>query len=402
MTYSVNNRWQLLRLPHFRRYALACLLSTFASGFNYVAMTWLVVTHQTSVQAIAILMTCFWLPTAIFGPAGGVMIDRFSRKWTIFWSNVLRALALIIFSYYLQGDFIVNDIYIVSLVLGSIFSLYGPAMMAFVREIVPEHDLLSANSVIDIAYEVGNVVGMGSSGVLIALLSVNTVFIINAGFFFIAGLILLCVQTHYPYISDSVREHSVWKNFKQGLRYILNDRNLMVIYTLQLLIAVEMLTAPVLLAPYAKGVLHANATQFGDIEAALSIGVIIGGLFVPWMANRMGFMRTLFLMIFVLGVSFLLFSFNYSITLAEVLYFLIGFGVAVWPLILTKAQSMTDIAYQGRVQASFNGISSMLILVVYWLIALSSHYIPLHDLYVIQVIFSVIALYLLWVYRKAE
>ena len=392
-----SRRLQLLAIPAFRWYVISCLLATFGGGLSYIAMSWLILKANDSVSAIAILMLCFWGPNVVLGPLLGVVADRYSRKWLMVASNGIRALLLMGFGVTLHYHLSAHLIYALMALLGVCFSIYLPAAIALVREIIPEEDLLYANSTVDIAYEVGNVVGMGSAGLFIALFSMPTAILINGIIFVSCTLTLMMVRVKS---APLLAGFNIYNDFKEGFRYLLERPKLIIIYCVQMLILVGFMTTPVLLAPFARNALHANVLQFGRIDAALSVGVVVGGLFIPWVANRWGLIRTLVCMCLALSVFFLAFAVNRTITGAEVLYFFIGAGLSVWPLIVTQAQNVTHLDFQARVQSIFNSVSGVLILVIYLLVGVSSHFISTGSLYGFEVLVSLAAVYLLWRNRR--
>lgn len=392
----------LIHNPSFRWYAISCLLSTFGGGLSYVAMSWLILQANNSVTAIAILMLCFWVPIVLFGPFFGAISDRYSRKWLMVLSNAIRAIFLIAFGVYLHSHLSEGLIYALMVILGTCFSIYMPAAIALIREIVPQKDLLYANSTIDIAYELGNVVGMGSAGVFIAVFSATTAILINGVIFIFCTLAMFMVRVKAAKMKEPAGKsitRQIFYDFQSGINYLLRSPKLMIIYWVQMLIVVGFMTTPVLVVPFAKNVLHANVSEFGKIEAALSVGVVIGGICIPWIAKGLGLLRSLIVMCLSLAVCFVLFSLNRNILLAGILYLCVGFGLSVWPLIVTQAQNLTNIDYQARVQSVFSSISGVLILAMYLVVSLSSHFISISLLYGFNVAFSLLAAFLLWYYR---
>ena len=398
--FYFKKRFQLLALPSFRWYLINCLLGTFGGGLSYVAMSWLILQADNSVSAVAILMLCFWVPNVIFGPFLGVIADRYSRKWLIILANGVRAVTLIGFGGYLQYHLDVTVMYALMAVLGVCFSMYFPAAIALIRQIVTEEDLLYANSTIDIAYELGNVVGMGVAGLLIALFSTATVIFMSGVLFAFCAVSMIFVKIKVTTLLKENMTYHLLDDFKLGLNYLFTNSRLLIIYSVQLLILVGFMTTPILLAPFSKNVLHANVVQFGYIDAALSVGVVVGGLFIPVAAMRLGLIRILVYMCLALAVFFVLFSINRSITGAEVLYFLIGVGLSVWPLIVTRAQHVTHIDFQARVQSVFNSLSGVLIIIIYFLVDMGSHFVSVDILYLFEVIMTLFAALLLWRYRS--
>jgi DHA3 family macrolide efflux protein-like MFS transporter len=390
-------RLALLKLPVFRNYLASCALATTGGGLTYIALIWLVLQDKNSVGSVAMVMLCFWLPGVILGPFMGVIVDRIqSRNLLLVFSNWTRALVLVIFGVLFYYHQTLIDIYVLGLILGTFFSIYIPAAFRLTREIIPESQLLYANATIDMVFEVGNMVGMGLAGLLISLTHAAGTLLINAALFIISGALLFFVRVDKSkHQTVENRPFSLWADFKAGLTYITSVRTVLLLYTIQLIIFIEFLTAPVLLAPYAKNILHADATQFGNIEMMLSIGAIVGGIFLAWVAESFGLIRSMLVITVILGLSYIFFSHNQNIWLAEALYFAIGVCFATWPLIITKAQAATEINFQGRVQSCFNSISGLVMILIYLAIKLGSQYISIQALYSLEVVFTVIAFVLL-------
>ena len=402
MVYS-RKRLALLSQSSFCWYVTSCLLATLGAGLSYVTLSWLILELDDSLPALSVAMLCFWIPTVFLGPFFGVIADRYSHKWLIISGNAIRGLVLILFGWYFQDLLSAHLIYLLMMFLGIGFSIYLPATIALIREIVIAQDLLYANSTIDIAYEIGNVVGMGLSGFFITWLSISTTILITGIIFIFSTLAIIRVHPH-PHLQKrrkiKVSYRFIFGDFTVGLTYLKLNTKLIVIYFVQLFILVAFMTAGVLLAPFAKNVLHATVTQFGRIDAALSIGVVVGGIFLPWAVDRWKFIPTLLMLSLGLCLLFSWFGLNRSIFGAEILYLFIGVCLAIWPLIVTKSQHLTEFNFQARMQSVFNSISGIIILLIYLFIDIGSCYISVQWLYTFEAFLAFIALYLLWRYRE--
>jgi len=387
----------------FSSYIASCILATIGGGFTYVALTWTVVSLHASVYAVAIMMLMFWLPGVLFGPFIGVMIDRVSRKTLLGFSNATRAIALVLLGFLVMRIHSLALLYCFSFIFGFFFSVYLPAAMTFVREVVPEDQLLYGNATIDMAYEVGNVIGMGMAGAVIAMTSLSLAYFINAICLLTAAVIMFAIPKRHiaAMKSENKKVKDFFKDLNAGLRYLKENRSLCLVYTIQLMLTVLFMSAPVLLAPFAKQVLHLQVDQFGHIEAALSVGVILGGLILPWIALRLSLFNTLIVSITILGIGFVLFGYNHDYAMAEGLYFVIGIALASWPLILTKTQEMTAMEFQGRVMATFNSLMGLCILLMYGFVSVCSRIVSIRHLYWVEFGIAVIAIGLL-MYKKRE
>ena len=170
--------------------------------------------------------------------------------------------------------------------VGISFSAFFSSVYGFMRELVPAKDLMYANSMIDMIYETGNLIGMGSAGLLIAWTSTETAIFINGIAFLIATVTMIIIPKKVLIHGGkkSIQKIRIIKDFHDGLLYLWNRKKLMSIYTIQLLIFITYLTTPLLLVPFSKDILNATVEQFGIIEAFASIGIVIGGIFLPWLA----------------------------------------------------------------------------------------------------------------------
>lgn len=397
-------RIQLLKRPAFLSYMIGIFAAAFGNGMGYIAMSWIVVTRHSDVSAIAILMACFWGPNVFLGPFMGVLADRLSRKLIMLISNFVRAAIFIIFSFYLRSHFNVSAVYAMMFCIGISFSAFFSCVFGFMRELVPEKELMYANSTIDIVYEAGNMIGMGLAGLLIAWTSEQTAILINGVAFIIATASMFFIpKAELLHAGERIiQKIKLFQDFQDGLIYLFKNKKLIILYVIQLLIFMTFLTTPLLLVPFSKTVLQTTVGEFGMIEACASIGIVVGGLLMPWIAERFGFWRVLLFFSIVLCAVFVVFGYNRLIPIAAILYFAIGFSGAIWPLIITKAQSLTENSFQGRVQSTFNSVSGAMMLIFYFTVGWVGNYFSVKNLYWIEVIITLLAIYFLIRVKKTE
>jgi MFS transporter, DHA3 family, macrolide efflux protein len=374
-------RLQLFSNQSFRNLTASCLCANLGYGLSYVVMAWLVLQPTGAVSSVAILMICFWAPLVFLGPLAGVLCDRYSRKTIIVAGNAIRVIAIAGFVLLMDRYFSNFSLYILAAIIGIGTCFAGPPTWALVRDVVPEKDLLNANVIVDIAYEMGNVIGMGCGGLLLAVLSTKGILSLNAVWFFLAASAIYGMS-HTP---TPVEKHTnFFEDFHEGVLYLFGNRNLCILYTVQLLLMVGFMTAPILLAPFAKNVMQATVTQFGWLEAALSVGIVLGGVVNPFLADVFGVYRTIFCQVVLLSISFFAFSYVTDFWIGFGLYFVIGFCESTWPLMMTKAQEITDINYQGRVFSTFLSLSGLAVLAIYFLAYFAGDAISLQKMYWIE------------------
>ncbi|WP_160116166.1 MFS transporter [Legionella busanensis] len=386
-------QYRLLRQKSLRQYTLSCMLAMFGNGLTYIIMVWVLMHFDASVVSTAILMTCFWLPNVLFGCLCGVLADRWDKQYLLIAVNAARTICL--FGFALLGNEYETPlaIYILAAVLGTLLAAYVPAAMSFVRELVSSKDLLYGNALADMAYEVGAVAGMGCAGFILALSSFTTCFMINALCYLLATLILIKIKLPQR-VRKTMSNQSFNSQFVQGWRYIKIRPILLLVYLTQGLFFISYMTAPVLLAPYAKNVLHSSVSQFGWLESGLSLGIILGGFIAPYCASYFSVFKVIIGQIILGILGFYLFSHTLDNNWAIFYHFLIGFSFSSWALITTFAQEMTDIDYQGRVQSLFNSFSGVVIILFYYLLSQWKD-LPITNLYFGEIGLLLLAIFIL-------
>ena len=375
-TEYLHKRWLLLHLPGVFRYLCSCLLSTMGGGLSYIALTWLILQYQNSLSSLITAMLFFWVPSIIMTPWAGVWVDRYDRKRLYTLTSCCRGLAFIILGVLISHTHQLWYCYTLSIINGATFPLYGPITSSLIREIVDKKSLLYANPTIDSAYEIGNLLGMGLLAAIVLSIASSPSAIIFAGILLMgAGLLAHGIRrpqlkSAAAFAEKSVEQmprHSFWRECQQGLDFIKSARHITLLYSIQAITMLAWMVTPALLAPYARNILHSTARQFGWIEASLSIGCVLGAVFIPLAQQKIGFKATSTFAVSAISIGLICFSNNHHIAQAYLLNFIIGIGLSFWSLILTAAQHVTPLELQGRAQAAFNTLTSIAVVIIYLL-----------------------------------
>lgn len=385
-----------------RWFAANGIFANFSNGLTYLTMAWILLNTHNSISSLAALMICFWAPTVLLGPLCGVIADRYSRRWILIISTTLRGLLLVGAPLLIHRELSSMEIYSMAVLLSILGNLYGPASYTYIREITPAKQMFHANAIVAMSYEIGNIVGMGSAGLLLALNSSRISIAISGVLFLLATVCLLLMKPEKiekQTLPVQIREN-FWQSLRSGIRYLAGHKNLCVLYCVQLILMVIFLTTPIILAPFAKNILNATSSQFGMIQACLSAGVIIGGIVAPTLAEIWKFKTVILTKTTALVALLLMFALNSHICIAYIIAFLLGLTLASWTLIITKAQLHTHVEFLSRVQAAFNSLAAVFILLVYLLLNTAGDLAPLAWLYAAQALFLAGGVILLWKNRK--
>jgi len=122
-------------------------VSLLGDGVYLVAVAWQVDELSNVPTALSVVGVAWTVPMAVFLLAGGVVSDRFDRRWVMIGADALRALAVTTIGLLsVTGAVELWHIVTLAALFGTGEAFFGPAFSAIVPQIVPRHLLVEANS----------------------------------------------------------------------------------------------------------------------------------------------------------------------------------------------------------------------------------------------------------------
>ena len=231
----------VLRNTAFLRLWIAQLLSQTANNMVNFALLMRVqeiirihdVTQANTASSLVIL--AFSLPAVLFGPIAGVMADRFNRKHVMFATNILRAVAMLLFlgirpQWHVET--ILAATYAVTFIFGVAGQFFAPAQGAMIPALVPRENLVPANALFNLTFTASQLLGFAILGpLLVKVIGVDSVFALTLAIFVVCALIVLSLPS--PSIvrkmanGDQHPMLRLWLDVKEGLVFIAGDPVLM-------------------------------------------------------------------------------------------------------------------------------------------------------------------------------
>ena len=144
------------------------LISLFGDRLNQLALVAVVAISTGSALATGLVFFAATLPNLLLSPIAGTFVDRWDHKEVMVVSDILRAAIVLI----LPVAAITNIVLVYPLIflVTSISVFFRPARVAILPRIVPEQDLLSANSALWVGETIADVIGYPLAGLFVALL----------------------------------------------------------------------------------------------------------------------------------------------------------------------------------------------------------------------------------------
>ena len=272
----------MLRLLRQRDFALLITgqaVSEVGDGIFAVALAWRVYQSYSNPAALSVVGIAFFVPRLLMTIVGGVVSDRFERRWTMIAADSGRALAVGLLAIVsVGGQAELGAIATLVAIQGIAGSLFGPSESALLPQLVPTADLGRANSLRTVISPLANAVaGPALGGAVTALAGTQMAFWIDSGTYVVSVLTLLLMNR---YVATKGRSHrSVFHEAKDGFSYV-TSRPWLWGPILTASVAQFLYAGPQQsLVPYmVKFELHSSAGALGIVLACGGLGTVAAGL----------------------------------------------------------------------------------------------------------------------------
>ena len=133
------------------------LISLFGDRLNQLALVAVVAISTGSALATGLVFFAATLPNLLLSPIAGTFVDRWDHKEVMVVSDILRGGIVLILPIAAVTNIVL--VYPLIFLVTSISVFFRPARVAILPQIVPDEDLLSANSALWVAETIADVIG---------------------------------------------------------------------------------------------------------------------------------------------------------------------------------------------------------------------------------------------------
>jgi dTMP kinase len=288
----------LLRHGSFSRLWRAMLVSSLGDWVGFLAVTSLVVGRSGRNPAVAVagVMVARLLPSIVFGPFAGVLVDRFDRKRLMVTADIARGTA------YASMPFVPNlaGIYVLSFVIECFSLVWTPSRDASLPNLVPRRQLANA-STLGLATTYGTLPLAGL--VFTALAGVSTalspvvpylarhgealaLWVEGLAFAFSAYMISgLSIPASKVRSTGKLHPGQAFEDLREGVRF-LRDHPFARAMTIGIVLAFTGVGSVMGLGPvFARRTIDSGAAGWGVLVTAVGIGLVIGMGSLRWLSK---------------------------------------------------------------------------------------------------------------------
>jgi len=332
------------------------LISLFGDRLNQLALVAVVAISTGSALATGLVFFAATLPNLLLSPIAGTFVDRWDHKEVMVVSDILRGAIVLVLPIAAVTNILL--VYPLIFLVTSISIFFRPARIAVIPRIVPERDLLSANSALWVGETIADVVGYPLAGLFVALLgtAVPLAFWVDAATYLASAALLATIAI--PRVArpatDEGRQPGFSDELKAGWRF-LRTETVLLANTLQGTVGQFALGLSIALTPtFVQTTFTSSAfpwqASYGFLETGLGVGNLIGGFAVGLVGARFAKGRMVIGGYAIWGVF--LFAFAISNQLALAIGLMFGMGVANMVFVIpsqTLFQERTPPSLMGRV-----------------------------------------------------
>ncbi|WP_336824165.1 MFS transporter [Sporosarcina sp. USHLN248] len=372
-------------------------LSSFGMQMYSIAIPLLIYDLSRSALSMSIMRAIEFFPNIILGLIAGVLVDRMNRKRMMVWTSFIQALSMFVVILLMNTNQIeIWHLYMVGFVLSSAGYTFGNANHSVIPQIVSKDQLTSANAKMSLVDTLIRMVGPGIAGMLIAVFSYGSTFII---YFFCLILLLICIQfIKVPSLNKNKGSASIWADLKEGIDELFRNKILLTPTITILFINFASSLVIGVLVFFAADELGATSQQIGFMFTISAIGGAIGSAVIGKIRKRFGrgVIYTYSLLFDVMAMLMLIFAQTwwtigislsirtFSTTLSNIVYF-------------TIRQEFTPNHLLGRVAGTSSMLMKLTLPLGLFLSGLWAEWLPIRILFLISMcIFSLLFIRLLF------
>ena len=328
-----SHAWRALRHRNFRLFFTGQSISLIGTWMTRVATSWLVYRLTGSALLLGTVSFAGQIPTFLFAPFAGVLVDRVNRRKLLVWTQVLAGIqSLALAALTLARIITIHEIIVLSIFQGLINAFDMPGRQSFLVQMVSgdtgkpdKQDLSNAIALNSSIVNVARLIGPAIAGVVIAAVGEGYCFAID-GASYIAVVASLLMMRVPPLLIQRATS-SMLEQLREGWSYVVHFRPIRTILSLFALLSLMGMPFMVLMPIFASQVLHGGAHTLGYLMGASGVGALISAISLALRKSVRGLTTMIQIAAVMFGSGLILFGLSHRLMLSLLLMIVVGFGM---------------------------------------------------------------------------
>lgn len=273
------------------------IISLFGNAIQRFSMSLYLLEFTGSTAAFANILAISTIPYILFAPIAGKLSDSLNRKKIMVYLDLFCAFLIGGYAFILfKGNDHELIVALVMFILSICYTLYGPAVVSSIPQIVENDKLISANGIINQVGSIVNFVGPILAGLLYGILGIKVIVIINAISFLLSAIIELFLDIPDAFKIDSEKKEKLlsidfikksFSDMKESFIYLKSEKKI-VLGIIASYAFCNIFLVPILsiVAPYFINILLGLPSEvYGIVEGICVLGMILGGFLISIKPN---------------------------------------------------------------------------------------------------------------------
>jgi len=302
----------------FRYFFFAMFISLFGSGMNFAGVSWYILAATHSTVKVSWQVIVAMAPGLLVPFVGGVLIDRFDRRYLGVILDFVRGIAVLGTAYIAwHGHLQLWHLYAITLVTGIGSAMYWANVNSLVQEVIPASQYTGANAAVLIGVQTGMLFAGAFVGFIYDRAGIAGILGIDGLTYFVSAWCLFHMRRGYvsprhhlakyphefseatevtsaalesgeiPDVAEAGLSLAVYSDIKEGFAYLKRQPIVRVLGITHSILMGGIVSANVLIVALASYILHSGPRAFGYLEAGWGLGAILGGLLASQLPQRL-------------------------------------------------------------------------------------------------------------------
>lgn len=385
----------ILKEKQYLKIIAANIISRFGDAVDAIAFGWLVYQLTGSKEWLVVILAVNQIPSVVFQPFAGALMNKLNKKRLLVLCDISRGLLVlaigVLFLCHMLNPWLLLVLSFLNFTVGAVRM---PCGLAIIPKVLKKENYSFAMSMNQSASKISELVGLGLSGAIIALLGAGGAVTIDAISFILSGAVLLLLQIPND---NEITKNNYITELKEGFAYFRKNDIVVCITILCFLISMAEVPWDNLKAAYIQETLRlsVNALSVGSI--CMSVGLFVGMFAYPYITKRVKNKTIFILSGAMIGVIYflLVLSSGFPLVAAKLCSygatsFVYGITSAMIDLaLIVSLTSNVEPEFMGRAGGIFNALASSSTPVGAFVLALVTPFLPIPIIYIITGIIAV-------------
>ncbi len=320
MATAITNRvdWPLIWAQRgFRYFFAAMFISLFGGGMNFAGVSWYIMAATHSTVKVSLQVIVVTLPGLFIPFIGGVLIDRFDRRYLGIALDLVRGVTVLATAYVAwHGGLQLWHLYAMTLVTGIASAMYWATVNALVQEVIPASQFTGANAAVLIGVQSGLLIAGAFVGFTYDRAGIAGILAIDGGTYLVSAYCLYQVRRGYvsprhspnkyreyseateataealstgenPEVAEAGLSLAMYADLREGFDYLKQQPLVRALGITHSILMAGVVSANVVLVALTTDILHAGARGLGFLESGWAAGAIVGGLIATQLRDEL-------------------------------------------------------------------------------------------------------------------